>query len=85
MKSAIKCFKATYIVDIFYGITTPTKFSQRWVEGFNSFKIDTGRLFTGYDDNRRRTLETALQYKSGGIPLSQLESIENVEVKEYYK
>lgn len=37
MKSAIKCFKATYIADVFYDITTPTKFSQRWVEGFNSF------------------------------------------------
>ena len=57
----------------------------RIIGGFTSFKIDTGRLFTGYSDNQRRTLEVALQYKTGGIPLSQLSAVENIKREKCYK
>lgn len=60
-------------------------YDERVIGGFTSFKIDIGRLFTGYLDNQRRTLETALQYKTGGIPLSQLKSVENMKKEKCYE
>ena len=60
-------------------------YDERVTGGFTSFKIKLGRLFTGYSDNQRRTLEVALQYKTGGIPLSQLKSVENIKKEKYYE
>ena len=99
MKSTVRCFKAYYIESIMLEparlvtsedlvspyIHSQVIYDERVIGGFTSFKIDTGRLFTGYSDNQRRTLEIALQYKTGGIPLSQLKSVENMKKEKYYE
>ena len=99
MKSTVQCFKAYYTESIMLEparlvtskdlvspyIHSQVIYDERIIGGFTSFKIDTGRLFTGYSDNQRRTLEVALQYKPGGIPLSRLKSVENMKKEKYYE
>lgn len=97
MKSIAKYFIMTYIEDVCethfpdrfvadpcsLDIVHQVRYYQRW-EGFDAFKIDMGRVFTGYNDGVRRSLDLALEYKSGGIPLSQVQSIEVVIKGECY-